>query len=67
MFMFIWQHHVPVYVIYIFSVSHLKIVMAAYAYLETHTLLMIITNVNLMTQLLGCFWNPFERNIFGEI
>ena len=34
-----------------FSVSHLKIVTAAYAYLETYTLLMIIANVNLMTQL----------------
>ena len=50
-FKFIWQHHVPVNEIYMFSVSHLKIVTAAYAYLELHTLLMIITNVNLMIQL----------------
>ena len=31
------------------SVAHLKVVMATYAYFMTHTLLMIITNVNLMT------------------
>ena len=49
-FKFIWQHQRPVNEIYMFSVSHLKIVTAAYAYLETHTLLMIITNVNLTTQ-----------------
>ena len=34
-----------------FTVSHLKIVTAAQAYWETHTLLMIITNVNLKPQL----------------
>ena len=45
----IWQHHVPVNEIIMFSASHLKIVTAAYAYSETHTLLIIITNVNLMT------------------
>ena len=50
-FKFIWQHQVPVNEICMFCVSHLKIVMAAMAYFETHTLLMIITNVNLMTQL----------------
>ena len=50
-FKFIWQHQVPVNEIYMFPVSHLKIVMAALAYFETHTLLMIITNVNLITQL----------------
>ena len=48
-FKLIWQHHVPVKEIYMLSASHLKIVTAAYAYLETHTLLMIITNLNLMT------------------
>ena len=50
-FKFIWQHHVPVNEFYIFSVPHLKVVTATWAYLETHIFLMIITNVNLMTPL----------------
>ena len=63
-FKFIWQHHVPgneTYICFQYAIQK-YIVMAAQAYLETHILLMIITNVNLMTQLLGCFWDPFERN-----
>ena len=48
-FKFFWQHHVPVNEIYMFSVPHLKVVTATLASLETHTFLMIITNVNLMT------------------
>ena len=50
-FKFIWQHHVPVNEIYMFSVPHFKVVTVTKAYLETHTFLLIMTNVNLMTPL----------------
>ena len=49
-FKFIWQYHVIVNEIYMFSLSYLKIVTNAYAYLETNSWLMIITNVNLITK-----------------
>ena len=50
-------NHLPVNETYIFSVSRLKIVMAADIIIVDD-----YTNVNIMPQLLSYFWNPFERN-----